>query len=58
MIAPKPSKAHTPRGFLLVQNQGALLAMVSSLFPPLIKGGQGGFTAKVRHARRGLVHMH
>ena len=29
---------------LLVQNQGTLLAMVSPLFPPLIKGGQGGFT--------------
>jgi hypothetical protein len=42
----------------LVQNQGTLLAMVSRLFPPLIKGGQGGFTGKARHAQRGLLNMH
>jgi hypothetical protein len=35
----------------LVQNQLTLLAMVSRLFPPLIKGGQGGFTGKARHAQ-------
>jgi len=42
----------------LVQNQGTLLAMVSRLFPPLIKGGQGGFTGKALHAQRGLLNMH
>ena len=42
----------------LVQNQGTLLAMVSRLFPPLIKGGQGGFTGKARHAQRGFLDMH
>jgi hypothetical protein len=36
----------------LVQNQGTLLAMVSPLFPPLIKGGIGGFTGKARHAQK------
>ena len=43
---------------VLVQNQVTLLAMVSRLFPPLIKGGQGGFTGKARHAQRGLLNMH
>jgi hypothetical protein len=42
----------------LVQNQGTLLAMVSRLSPPLIKGGQGGFTGKAWHAQRGLLNMH
>jgi hypothetical protein len=42
----------------LVQNQGTLLAMVFPLFPPLIKGGQGGFTGKAPHAQRGLLNMH
>jgi hypothetical protein len=42
----------------LVQNQGTLLAMVSSLFRPLIKGGQGGFTGKARHAQKGFLNMH
>jgi hypothetical protein len=42
----------------LVQNQGTLLAMVSRLFPPLIKGGQGRFTGKARHAQSGLLNMH
>ena len=32
--------------------------MVSRLFPPLIKGGQGGFTGKARHAQRGFLDMH
>jgi hypothetical protein len=42
----------------LVQNQWTLLAMISPLFPPLIKGGRGGFTGKARHAQRGLLNMH
>jgi hypothetical protein len=42
----------------LVQNQRTLVAIVSPLFPPLIKGGQGGFTGKARHAQKGLLNMH
>ena len=45
-------------GSNLVPNQGTLLAMVSRLCPPLIKGGQGGFTGKARHAQRGFLNMH
>ena len=45
-------------GHCLVQNQGTLLAMVSRLCPPLIKGGQGGFTGKARHAQSGVLNMH
>ena len=46
------------KGGCLVQNQGTLLAMVFPLFPPLIKGAQGGFTGKAPHAQRGLLNMH
>jgi hypothetical protein len=71
-LRPRQTRDHRPRnefihadirprqllGQLLVQNQGTLLVMVSRLFPPLIKGGQGGFTRKAQHAQRGLLNMH
>jgi hypothetical protein len=32
--------------------------MASPLFPPLIKGGQGGFAGKALQAQRRLLNLH